>query len=303
ADGIPGCLGDNPSSTNAIDSCSEILGTTSVGGTNVAGNTGFDDGSVNGNLPRLGVPGLTGSLFPWRDATATVVSHFSAAPYNYTAPNPPTWSTASAFPVRDLDIVSFLNSGDVLVKVEATTCPIVGSHEVCGDTAACGDMDNDNVCDEIDNCPDIANSDQADTDGDGVGQVCDNCQAIANPRELTLVGFLHQWKTTTGGQRDDDVDGYGNKCDGDLNQSNFGIGGPDVTLYGTAVGKSVTTDTCGAGGTTPCAIFDLDTIGLAVGGPDNTFMSNEVGTFHSAGRRCLTCPLTCEAGITGDCTP
>ncbi|MEZ4468983.1 MAG: lectin-like protein [bacterium] len=59
------------------------------------------------------------------------------------------------------------------------------------DEAACGsdgldgasvpaDADGDGLCDALDNCPDVANADQADADGDGVGDACDNCAAIAN---------------------------------------------------------------------------------------------------------------------------
>jgi formylglycine-generating enzyme required for sulfatase activity len=39
--------------------------------------------------------------------------------------------------------------------------------------AACSDTDADGVCDEVDNCPTVANPDQADCDGDGLGDVCD----------------------------------------------------------------------------------------------------------------------------------
>lgn len=35
------------------------------------------------------------------------------------------------------------------------------------------DYDEDGICDSMDNCPLLANADQADTDGDGVGDVCD----------------------------------------------------------------------------------------------------------------------------------
>jgi hypothetical protein len=37
------------------------------------------------------------------------------------------------------------------------------------------DVDNDGVLNEADNCPLVANPDQADADGDGLGDVCDPC--------------------------------------------------------------------------------------------------------------------------------
>ena len=39
----------------------------------------------------------------------------------------------------------------------------------------CSDVDRDGVCSDVDNCPDVANSDQADADTDGNGDVCDEC--------------------------------------------------------------------------------------------------------------------------------
>ncbi|MBA2751461.1 MAG: thrombospondin type 3 repeat-containing protein, partial [Actinobacteria bacterium] len=35
------------------------------------------------------------------------------------------------------------------------------------------DADGDGVEDVLDNCPDVANPDQADADGDGIGDACD----------------------------------------------------------------------------------------------------------------------------------
>jgi len=44
-----------------------------------------------------------------------------------------------------------------------------------------GDVDADGVCNEVDNCPNVANPDQKDADGDGIGDACDNCPTVFNP--------------------------------------------------------------------------------------------------------------------------
>ncbi|MEO1574363.1 MAG: thrombospondin type 3 repeat-containing protein [Pseudomonadota bacterium] len=62
------------------------------------------------------------------------------------------------------------------------------------------DRDRDAVRNASDNCPDVANADQADDDGDGVGNACDVCTTLANAS-----------------QRDTNGDGFGNLCDADLN--------------------------------------------------------------------------------------
>ncbi len=61
------------------------------------------------------------------------------------------------------------------------------------------DADGDGKSDGFDNCPFVANRDQADSDGDGVGDACDNCPSVANPD-----------------QRDTDGDGKGDACDDDI---------------------------------------------------------------------------------------
>ncbi|MBU0983883.1 MAG: thrombospondin type 3 repeat-containing protein [candidate division Zixibacteria bacterium] len=58
-----------------------------------------------------------------------------------------------------------------------------------------GDGDHDGYADACDNCPNVANGDQADGDEDGIGDLCDNCSAVWNPD-----------------QTDTDMDGVGDSC-------------------------------------------------------------------------------------------
>src|SRR5262249_47707439 len=74
--------------------------------------------------------------------------------------------------------------------------------------AQCSDVDNDGVCDSVDNCRTVANPRQTDIENDGVGDACDNCPTVPNPNQL-----------------DSDGDGRGNACDTD--DDNDGI--PDAS--------------------------------------------------------------------------
>jgi hypothetical protein len=58
-----------------------------------------------------------------------------------------------------------------------------------------------------------------DVDGDGFAQHVDNCILIANPSQC-----------------DSDGDGYGNRCDGDLND-NSATNAQDVTLFRQQLGQ------------------------------------------------------------------
>ena len=58
------------------------------------------------------------------------------------------------------------------------------------------DSDVDQVFDHRDNCPNVANSNQADADGDKLGDACDNCI-----------------NTSNADQKDSDLDGIGDACE------------------------------------------------------------------------------------------
>lgn len=66
----------------------------------------------------------------------------------------------------------------------------------------CVDTDSDGACDFDDNCPAVANANQADGDTDGVGDSCDNCPTTANAN-----------------QADADHNGVGDACESAGNQA------------------------------------------------------------------------------------
>ncbi len=66
-----------------------------------------------------------------------------------------------------------------------------------------GDMDDDLILDEVDNCPTVANANQFNEDGDAFGNLCDNCPAEDNPQQL-----------------DTDLDELGDLCDPQPGQAN-----------------------------------------------------------------------------------
>ncbi|MFI5315854.1 MAG: thrombospondin type 3 repeat-containing protein, partial [Myxococcota bacterium] len=160
------------------------------------------------------------------------------------------------------------------------------------------DADGDGFPDGVDNCPTVANPDQADADFDGVGDACDNCVNVANPRVAPNYLVLNPWATLTGGQRDDDHDGYGNKCDAKF-AGTGSVGATDLAQFRASNNKNRTLDVCGTSGVRPCAIFDLDETGTLIGGGDLAAFRRL--NAKPPGPKCPACPLTCQAGTAGTC--
>ena len=96
--------------------------------------------------------------------------------------------------------------------VSATNSSVCSGHGVCvgidtclcdegwtgsdSDCSTCVNQDGDGYCDVYDNCPAIANPDQADNDSDDIGDACDNCPYVYNAA-----------------QNNNDPDDFGDKCD------------------------------------------------------------------------------------------
>ncbi len=88
-------------------------------------------------------------------------------------------------------------------------------------THSCSDVDEDEVCDNIDNCPDDSNTSQHDNDGDGIGDTCDYCPNRPNNNNNNIdtdgdgIGDVcdNCKYVRNSNQEDADLDGVGNVCD------------------------------------------------------------------------------------------
>lgn len=132
----------------------------------------------------------------------------------------------------------------------------LAGEEGCGPEAV--DTDGDGICDELDNCPTVANVDQANADDDEAGDACDAC---ANDPEKTEPGACgcgvadndsdedgvldcadNCPSDSNGDQADADQDGVGDACD----ECAASVTGGTVIIEKceTGVDNAVTADGC-----------------------------------------------------------
>jgi hypothetical protein len=101
----------------------------------------------------------------------------------------------------------------------------------CVDGACAADTDGDGALDPVDNCPDVANPDQADSDGDGLGDACDDTDNNANNNnnggdsdgdgiDDDADNCPDQYNPN---QEDADADGIGDACDPDIDRDGDGV--------------------------------------------------------------------------------
>ena len=203
-------------------------------------------------------------------------------------------------------------AGNLYVTAALAAANVTTGNTLATVTVGGPDTDGDGIPDATDNCPTIANANQADGDGDSVGDVCDNCVGVSNPRVAADFLTTNTWATLTGGQRDDDHDGYGNVCDGDFpgSTASTNVNASDTQQFKASIGQSRVGDTCGTIHTRPCAIYDVNltqnTDGVAnINAADTARFKTFIG--FPPGPKCAACTgtgsatLPCTAGSTGNC--
>ena len=124
--------------------------------------------------------------------TTTTVSTTSTVTSSTTTA-PPTTTSTTSLPPTTVTTSTTTTTTTSSSSSTSTLAPTTTTSTTTTSTTLppCPDADGDGVCDANDDCPAVANPDQADGDGDGVGDACDPCTGngqVVKPK-LTITGL------------------------------------------------------------------------------------------------------------------
>lgn len=102
-------------------------------------------------------------------------------------------------PIRPLDNGEQADFDGDDVGDACDVCPLNAGTSTCAPPDP-DDRDADGTPNDEDNCPELANADQADADSDGKGDVCDLCPMQSNPGTAACTFSIHDVKTGVVGE-------------------------------------------------------------------------------------------------------
>ncbi|HEY3246520.1 MAG TPA: thrombospondin type 3 repeat-containing protein [Phycisphaerae bacterium] len=176
------------------------------------------------NVPHFPNGGLSTFQFKLFEGTDVIEVHYQAAPAGNHV------NTAGIEDQTGTIGLQYFNGNTDLgtpLAVRYATSPDIDSDGVLNGNDNCplvantnqADMDGDGVGDACDNCLNTSNLDQLDSDSDGIGDACDNCPYAVNPDQADSDGdgladaCDNCPSVFNPGQEDADGDGIGDACE------------------------------------------------------------------------------------------
>jgi hypothetical protein len=141
-------------------------------------------------------------------------------------------------------------------------------------------FDGDCLADPNDSCPTVSDFEPVlDADMDGVSDACDTCRLVQNPP--VDPNTIQPWMTLVSGQRDDDGDGTGNRCDFKYTGNTLPLIGMEDTLdMGASLGEfrdDPNGPSCATTMDQLCAQYDHDEVNAMIDVNDEALLLLQVG--------------------------